>query len=105
MTEKFKKQFTCLEESTEKCVAFTVAIEKEVANTEKNGEKITKNISYILYFINSARFVASSLLNLVYNLSEEIHRIKSKFGHDDKKCETCGIKYKYCNCFLWIYKL
>ena len=22
------------------------------------------------------------------------------FGHDDEKSETCGIKYKYCNCFL-----
>ena len=21
-------------------------------------------------------------------------------GHDDKERETCGIKYKYCNCFL-----
>ena len=26
--------------------------------------------------------------------------IKCKYGHDDKKCETCRIKYKYCNCFL-----
>ena len=25
---------------------------------------------------------------------------KWKLGNDDKKCETCGIKYKYCNCFL-----
>ena len=21
-------------------------------------------------------------------------------GHDDEKCETCRIKYKYCNCFF-----
>ena len=26
--------------------------------------------------------------------------IKYKYGHNDKKCETCGIKYKYCNGFL-----
>ena len=26
--------------------------------------------------------------------------MKCKYGHDDKKCETCGIKYKYCDCFL-----
>ena len=44
--------------------------------------------------------MASSLSNLVNNLSEGIHRIKFKFGQDDKKCETGGIKYKYCNCFL-----
>ena len=36
----------------------------------------------------------------VNNLSEGIHRIKCKFRHYDKKCETCGIKYKYCDCFL-----
>ena len=29
--------------------------------------------------------MASSLLNLVNNLSEGIHRIKCKFGHVDKK--------------------
>ena len=44
--------------------------------------------------------MASSLSNLVNNLPEEIHRIKCKCRHDDKKCETCGIKYKYCDCFL-----
>ena len=44
--------------------------------------------------------MASSLLNLVNNLSEGLHRIKCKLGHDDKKCETCGIKYKYCDCFF-----
>ena len=42
----------------------------------------------------------SSLSNLVNNLSEELHRIKCKLGHDDEKCETCTIKYKYCDCFL-----
>ena len=63
-------------------------------------KKITKDISSVLQFIDSARFMASSLSNLVNNLSEGIHRIKCKFGHDDKKCETCGIKYKYCDFFL-----
>ena len=61
---------------------------------------MTKNISYILQFIDSARFMASSLSNLVNNLCEGIHKIKCKFGHDDKKFETCGIKLKYCNYFL-----
>ena len=44
--------------------------------------------------------MVSSLSNLVNNLSKEVHRIKCKYGHDDKKCETCTIKYKYCDCFL-----
>ena len=42
----------------------------------------------------------SSLSNLVNCLSEGIHRIKCKFGHDVNKCEICGPEYKYCNCFL-----
>ena len=25
---------------------------------------------------------------------------RRKHGRHDKKCETCGIKYKYCDCFL-----
>ena len=44
--------------------------------------------------------MANSLSNLLNNLSEGIHRVKLKFGHDDRKCEACGIKYKYCHCFL-----
>ena len=44
--------------------------------------------------------MASSLSNLVNNLSEGIYRIKCKLRHDNKKCETCGIKYKYFDCFL-----
>ena len=44
--------------------------------------------------------MASSLSNLVNNVSEGFHRIKCKFGNDDKQCETGGIEYKYCNCFL-----
>ena len=100
LAKKFEKQFTCLGENTEKYITFTVPIEKEVTRIDKKGEEITKNISYILQFIDSARFMASSLSNLVNNLSEGIHRIKCKYGHDDKKCETCGIKYKHCDCFL-----
>ena len=34
------------------------------------------------------RVSRSLLSNLVNNLSEGIHKIKFKFRHDDKKCET-----------------
>ena len=44
--------------------------------------------------------MASSLSNLVNNPSEGIHKIKCTYEHNDKKCETCRIRYKYCNCFL-----
>ena len=92
LAEELQKQFTCLGENTEKYITFTVPIGKEITRINKNGEEITKNISYILQFINSARFMASSLSNLVNNLSEGIHRTKCKFGQNDKKCETSGIK-------------
>ena len=44
--------------------------------------------------------MASPLSNLVNDFSEGIHKMKCKYGHDDKKCETCGITYKVCDCFL-----
>ena len=52
-----------------------------------------KNIYYILQVIDSERIMVSSLSNHVNNLSEGIHKIKCKFEHDDKKCETCRIEY------------
>ena len=33
-------------------------------------------------------------------LAEGVHKTKCKYEHNDKKCETYGIKYKYCDCFL-----
>ena len=41
--------------------------------------------------------MTSSSSNLVNNLSERIHKIKCKYGHNDKKCET---SYKLFDCFL-----
>ena len=93
LAEKFKKQFTSLGENTEKYITLTVPIDKEVTRIDKNGEEITKTISYILQFIASTRFMARSLSSLVNNLSEGIYRIKCKFEHYDNKCETCRIKY------------
>ena len=78
LAEEFEKQFTCLGQNTEKRITFTVPIEKEITRTDKNGEEIAKNISYILHFIDSARFMASSLSNLVNNFSEGNHKINFK---------------------------
>ena len=71
-----------VEKNTKKCITFTILIEK-VTGIDKNGNKITKNIPCLLQFIDSARFMTSSLSNRVNNLSDGIHRTKSKFGHDD----------------------
>ena len=45
-------------------------------------------MSYKLKFIDSARFMASSLSNLGNNLTEGIPKIKCKYRHDNKKCKT-----------------
>ena len=65
----------------------------------KSGGRITKNISYRLQFIDTTIFMASSISNLVNNLSEGIHKIKCKYRHNEKY-ETCGIKYKHCHYLL-----
>ena len=85
---------------TEKYKTFTVPVEKEVTKINKNGEEITEDICYILQTIDSARFTGSSFSNFVNNLSEGNHTVKCKYEHYDKKCETCGTKYKYCDCFI-----
>ena len=81
-----------------KNITFTVLTEKEVTRIDKNGDEITKQLSYILQFIDSTRFMTSWLLNLVTNPSRGIYRIKCKFRHGDKNKN--GIKYTYCNFFL-----
>ena len=78
---------------------FSVPIEKEVTRFDKKGREITKTTSYRLQFIDSARFMRSSL-NLVNSLAEGIHKINVNNAHHDKKCETCRIKYKDCESFL-----
>ena len=61
LEEEFKKQFTSLGENTGKYITFTVPIEKEITRIDKNGEEITKNITYILHSIDSVRFMVSLL--------------------------------------------
>ena len=65
-------------ENTEKYITFTVSIEKELTRINKDWEELKKNIFYILQFIDSARFMPSSLSNLVKILSEGIYKNKCK---------------------------
>ena len=95
----FKRQFNCLEQNNEKYITSLVLIEKEVKRIDNNRKQITKTISFRLQFIDSTRFLASSLSNLVNNLGKGIHKIKCKYEYDNKNCETCGIKYKYYECY------
>ena len=44
--------------------------------------------------------MASALSDLADKHTEEIHKIKCKYGYDNKKCETGGVKNKDCKCCL-----
>ena len=88
-----------------KYITFTVPIVKEVTRINKNGEEITKDLSYILQFIDRARFMATSLSNLVNNFSEWIHKIKCKFGHDDKNVKLVELNISIATVFLNIQTL
>ena len=68
--------FECLGENTEKYVTFSVPIKKEIRN--KNIE-----ITYKIKFIDSYRFMSTSLSKLVDNLSEGLHNNKCL------DCESC----------------
>ena len=73
LAEEFEGELECLVENTEKYIAFSVPIKKETTEKGKNGsDKITK-ISCKIKFIDSCRFISTSLSNFVSNLSEGLH--------------------------------
>ena len=83
LAEEFEGKFECLGENTEKCITFSVPIKKETTKKDKDGnDKITK-ISYKIKFIDSYRFMSTSLSNLVNNLSEGVHNDKYT------NCKSC----------------
>ena len=58
---------------------------KKVTRIDKKGKEISKSKSYRLQFIDTARFIARSLSNLVNSLCEGIHKIRCKYELNDKK--------------------
>ena len=105
LANEFEEQFECLAENTEKYKTFFIPIEKEVTNIDKDGNESVVTISYKIKFIDSVRFMASSLSNIVDNPAEGIHKIKCKGCHcfleyeSDKdhlakyKCLSCNKDY------------
>ena len=79
LVKKFEGNFDCLGENTEKYITFSVALKKKIEN--KNLE-----ITYKIKFIDSFRFMSSSLSKLVDNLSEGIH---------NNKCADCKSNLDY----------
>ena len=73
LAEEFEGELECSGENTKKYITFSVPIKKEITKKDKNGnDKITK-ILYKIKFIDSYRFMSTSLSNLVSNLSERLH--------------------------------
>ena len=76
LENEFEEQFECIGENTEKYKTFSVPIEKEVTHIDEDGNESVVTLSYRMKFIDSAKFMASSLSNLVDNLVEGVHKIK-----------------------------
>ena len=70
LANEFEGKFECLEENTENYKTFSVSTEKEVTIIDKDGNESVVTISYKIKFIDRARFMATSLSNLVDNLTE-----------------------------------
>ena len=71
----FEGRFECHGKNTEKYKIFSAPIEKEGIKIGKDGNVSVVTIYYKTKFIDSARFMASSLSNLSDNLTEGIHKI------------------------------
>ena len=100
LVKEFEGNFDCLGKKTEKYITFSVPLKKKIEN--KNLE-----ITYKIKFIDSFRFMSSSLSKLVDNLSEGIHNNKCsdcqsnldyvRITKNKKlllKCFNCNIYYK-----------
>ena len=81
LAEEFKgQQFGCLGENTEKYITFSVPIKKQITKIDLDGNDKIVNISYIIKFIDSFRFMSSSLSSLVDNLAAD--EIKNIFSYE-----------------------
>ena len=99
LVKEFKGNFECLGENTEKYITFSVPVKKKIENKDLET-------TYKIKFIDSYRFMSSSLSKLVDNLSEGIHNnkcvdcnscldyIKIKNEKLFLKCFNCNNYYK-----------
>ena len=62
---------------------FSVPIKKKITKIDKDGNDKIVNISYKIKFIDSFRFMSSSLSSLVSNLSDGLHSDKCT------DCKSC----------------
>ena len=80
LVKEFDGNFDCLGENTEKYITFSVPLKKKIENNA------IIEINYKIKFIDSYRFMSSSLSKLFDNLSEGIH---------NNKCSDCESNLDY----------
>ena len=76
LANEFEGKFEFLGENKEKYKIFSFPIKKEITKIDKDSNKSVVTISYKIKFIDSSRFMTTSLSNLADNLTEGIHKIK-----------------------------
>ena len=81
LAEEFKGELNCIGENMEKYITFSVPIKKECDNGKK--------IAYKLRFIDSFRFMSTSLSELVDNMSGHFNSIECKSCTENNRCKQC----------------
>ena len=100
LAEEFKGELNCIGENMEKYITFSVPIKKKCDDG--------KTIAYKLRFIDSFRFMSTSLSELVDNMSGNFNSIECKSctennGYEECKKITDGLikkfpsVYQFCN--------
>ena len=100
--EEFEKPFTCLGKNTKKYITFKVPIQKKVTRVDKNGEEITKKsfIYYSLLIVQDLWQIHYQILSIIFPKVFRELNVNVDTMMKNEKCETYGIKHKYCNRLL-----
>ena len=84
LAEEFKGKLSCIRENMEKYITFSVSVKKECDDG--------KTIAYKLRFIDSFRFMSTSLSELVDNMSGNFNSIECKSCTGNNRYEECKKK-------------
>ena len=81
LAEEFKGELDCIGENMEKYIAFSTPVKKKCDDG--------KTIPYKLRFIDSFRFMSTSLSELVGNMSGNVNSIECKSCAENNRCKKC----------------
>ena len=81
LAEEFKGEHNCIAENMEKYITFSVPI--------KNKCDDGKTVAYKLRFIDSFRYILTSLSELVDNMSGSFNSIERQSCTENNRCEQC----------------